>query len=311
MKRLAIIVPFFQNEGSVVPLCAELLRLRERLKESADIGFVFVNDGSTDRTLDQLLDFIEQYPQGVKVIDLTRNFGSYNAFLAGMEHAEADCHVHLHADLQDPPELIDEMFRYWMEGERLIIAYRDSREDGSPFSALYHFLVRKLAIRNVPPGGYDLILFDEQIRREVVSISEKSTNIVYLISWLGYPYKAIPYRRKKRESGVSQWRFSKKVRLFFDTFFSFTSLPNLAVRIVAAVSLLIAIVTCVSVTALYGNEPIPIATLMLMVIIVMISLLAVVAAIISEYLVRIHEMARRRPNSVVRQVYEKNPMIST
>jgi len=304
MKRLAIIVPCFQNEGSIVPLCAELLSLRERLRESADISFVFVNDGSTDRTLERLLDFREQHPQGVRVIDLTRNFGSYNAFLAGMEHAEADCHVHLHADLQDPPELIDEMFRYWTEGERLIIAHRDSREDGSPFSVLYHFLVRKLAIRNVPPGGYDLILFDEQIRGEVVSISEKSTNIVYLISWLGYPYKAIPYKRKKRESGVSQWRFSKKVRLFFDTFFSFTNLPNLAVRAVAAVFLLLAMGIGAAATVAHANEPLSFSAWMLVVIIAMLALLAVVAAIVCEYLLRIHEMARRRPNTVVRQVYE-------
>jgi polyisoprenyl-phosphate glycosyltransferase len=304
MKRLAIIVPCFQNEGSIIPLCAELLSLRDRLRESAVVSFVFVNDGSTDLTLERLLEFRERHPQGVKVIDLTRNFGSYNAFLAGMEHVEADCHVHLHADLQDPPQLIDEMFRYWTEGERLVIAYRDSREDGSPFSSLYHFLVRKLAIRNVPSGGYDLILFDERIRREVVSILEKNTNIVYLISWLGYPYKAIPYKRKKREFGISQWRFAKKMRLFFDMFFSFTDLPHLAVKAVATSFLLLAIGIGAIAAVIHANEPLSFSAWMLVVIIVMLAQLAVVAAIICEYLVRIHEIARKRPNTVESHVYE-------
>jgi dolichol-phosphate mannosyltransferase len=303
MIRLAIIIPCFQNEGSIPALCERLLQLRERLHNLVSVKFVFVNDGSTDRTLDGLLSFQQKHPIDIKVINLTRNFGSYNALLIGMEHAEADCHVHLHADLQDPPELIDEMFQYWLVGEKLVIAYRNQREDGSLFSSLYHLLVKHFAISNIPPGGFDLVLFDEQIRAEIVQISEKNTNIVYLITWLGYPYKAIPYERKKRESGVSQWHFSKKVRLFFDTIFSFTDLPRKIVYLLASLSLIIAFLTITSAFIIHIDKPLSFNTWLIVLLSFAISLLSIIGAILSEYLVRIHETVRKRPNTVIEKIY--------
>lgn len=303
MNSLAVIVPCYQNEGSIAALGEELLALRKRLSELATVRFVFINDGSTDETLSRLLDFQEKHPEDCKVVNLTRNFGSYNAFLAGMEHAVADCHVYLHADLQDPPSLIDEMFSFWCEGERLVIAYRESREDGSLFSSLYHSLVRRYAIKNVPPGGFDLVLFDEQIRKEVVGIAEKNTNMVYLISWLGYAYKAIPYKRVKRASGVSQWGFWSKVRLFFDTFFSFTSLPSLAVRLMAALCVLLSVAAFGLVVSKMDGAAPDIETWLLLSVTVMLALLALIGTILCEYLVRIHETARGRPNTVVDKVY--------
>ncbi len=303
MSTIAVIVPCYQNEGSIPALGEELLALRQRLSGDADVRFVFVNDGSIDQTLELLLAFQRANPLGCKVVNLTRNFGSYNAFLAGMEHAQADCHVHLHADLQDPPALIDSMFDYWKDGERLVIAFRESRDDGSLFSTVYHWLVRRYAIRNIPPGGFDLVLFDEQIRQEMIRISEKNTNMVYLISWLGYPYKAIPYRRMKRAAGVSQWRFWSKVRLFFDTFFSFSTLPVLAVRVMAALCVVLSVVACITVLRNLGNEQISTDTWLLLLGTAILALMALISTILCEYVVRIHETARGRPNTVVDRVY--------
>jgi dolichol-phosphate mannosyltransferase len=233
-------------------------------------------------------------------VNLTRNFGSYNAFLAGMEYSEADAHVHLHADLQDPPELIEDMTMHWLAGEKLVIAYRIAREDGSIFSTLYHALVQRYAIRGIPSGGFDLMLFDEQLRQEVVRISEKSTNVVYLISWLGFPFKAIPYKRLKRESGESQWKWSKKVRLFFDTFFSFSDIPASAVRWMSAMLMVLAAAAVVM--ALWYGSPSR-AELLLAIVAAMIALLGLIGVILCEYLVRIHETVRRRPNAVVESVH--------
>ncbi len=303
MIRLAIIIPCFQNEGSIPALCERLLQLRERLHHLASVKFVFVNDGSMDRTLDSLLVFQQKHAIDIKVINLTRNFGSYNALLIGMEHADADCHVHLHADLQDPPELIDEMFQCWLGGEKLVIAYRNQREDGSLFSSLYHLFVKHFAISNIPPGGFDLVLFDEQIRREIVQISEKNTNIVYLITWLGFPYKAIPYERKKREHGVSQWYFSKKVRLFFDTIFSFTDLPRKIVYLLASLSLIIAFLTITCALRIHLEKPLSFNTWLIVLLFYAISSLSIIGAILIEYLVRIHETVRKRPNTVIEKIY--------
>ncbi len=303
MKTISVIIPCYQNEGSISLLAEKLMEVKTRLQQRAKMQFVFVNDGSTDGTLQELEKFKSTAPEVVKIVQLTRNFGSYNAFLAGMHHSVGDCHVHLHADLQDPPELIEEMFEHFLKGNKLIIAYRKAREDGSLFSSLYHWKVRRFAIRNIPPGGFDLIMFDEAIRNGILAISEENTNIVYLISWLGYPYVAIPYTRKKRAHGTSQWKFWKKVRLFIDTFFSFTSYPVLLLRIICFLCIITSLL--MSGWLIYQwSEGMGDTTSLLILsgIILMLFSGGVIAGILSEYIYRIHETVRNRPAFVVDSV---------
>lgn len=303
MKKIAIIIPCYQNQGSIPILADKLIALRDRLADRAQMAVVCVNDGSTDNTLAELMDFKAKAPDMVKIVNLSRNFGSYNAFLAGMAHSEGDCHVHLHADLQEPPELIEEMFAQYERGTKLVIAYRSAREDTEDvtlFASLYHFLVKRYAIRNVPKGGFDLILFDEQIREDIVAISEKNTNIVYLISWLGYPYVAIPYTRLRREHGTSQWTFWKNVKLFSDTFFSFSDFPVHVLRLACLLAIMASVLFGVYVaffaeasTTLRWFGSFASAAVIL---------LAVSLFVLAEYMMRVHETVRKRPNFVVNEV---------
>lgn len=305
MKNISIIIPCFQNEGSIPILGERLLALEEKLEGRVRFSFVLVNDGSTDGTLNELIAFKNKANNRTTILKLSRNFGSYNAFLAGMTHSVGDAHVHLHADLQDPPELIEQMIDFYQQGTKLVIAHRTEREDVEDvtfFASLYHFLVKRYAIKNIPKGGFDLMLFDEQIRKEVVAISEKNTNIVYLISWLGYPYVAIPYTRKKRIHGKSQWTFWKNVKLFMDTFFSFSNLPLNILRFVSLLSIALSLVMAgYWAVAGDGNLLSPIRLLGFTGLFVFICL-SLSLFILAEYMLRIHETVRKRPNFVVEDV---------
>lgn len=303
MKKISVIIPCYQNQGSIPILGDKLLALRDRLRDRAQVTVVCVNDGSTDRTLTELMDFKAKAPDLVKIVNLSRNFGSYNAFLAGMTHSEGDCHVHLHADLQEPPELIEEMFTHYERGTKLVIAYRNAREDVEDvtfFASLYHFLVKRYAIRNVPKGGFDLMLFDEQIREDVLAISEKNTNIVYLISWLGYPYVGIPYTRLRREHGKSQWTFWKNVKLFTDTFFSFSDFPVYVLR-VTCLSGVSASMLFAGYLAFFAAVDAPVRWFGLFAAAAVL-LLSVSVFVLAEYMMRVHETVRKRPNFVVNEV---------
>ena len=122
--------------------------------------------------------------------------GSYNAIVAGMEYATGECCVVLTADLQDPPELIPQMFAHWHNGIKLVIANRSNRNDGfisDLLSRFYYLLFTKMAFKNLPKGGFDLVLFDRQLKEEVLKIKEKNTNSLYLLPWLGYEYVCLPY----------------------------------------------------------------------------------------------------------------------
>lgn len=305
MKRISIIIPCYQNEGSIPVLADRLMELQEKMADKAVFSYVLVNDGSTDNTLTELLAFKKRLPNQVKVVKLARNFGSYNAFLAGMANSEGDCHVHLHADLQDPPELIEQMFGYYEQGTKLVIAYRNAREDVEDvtlFASLYHLMVKRYAIKNIPKGGFDLMLFDEQIRNEVVAISENNTNTVYLISWMGYPYVAIPYTRRKREHGKSQWTFWKNVKLFMDTFFSFSNLPLHLLRAVCLIAAIASVGMGVF-WAISGEGTLFSSTRLLGFTGIIVSIcLSVAIFVLAEYMMRIHETVRKRPNFVVDEV---------
>jgi glycosyltransferase involved in cell wall biosynthesis len=297
--KISVIIPCYNNEGSLPEL---MLKLKQVLADPVFAGhsfeFVLVDDGSKDQTFNKQLEIKNANPDEVKLVKLTRNFGSYNSFLAGLYHASGDCNVYLHADLQDPPELIPQLFEQYLKGNKLVIANRLDREDKSFFSTLYHWMVKKFAIEDIPPGGFDLILFDRQIREDMIQISEKNTNNVYLITWLGYPYVNIPYKRNERKHGKSQWHFWKKVKMFVDTFFSFSDIPISFIRAIFVFSLLAFLVIIPLIIFHVITRHVMIyGALSFMLLLISFNFL-----ILGEFLIRIHETVRKRPNFVVDRV---------
>src|SRR5690606_37164634 len=123
--------------------------------------------------------FQQKYPDKLKIIKLSSNFGSYNAVLAGMKYATGDCTVVIGADLQDPPELIAKMYDYWQKGFRLVLANREGREDSlywRPYANTYQQLIWKYAIPTMTEGGFDFRWFDRPLREPVVNMNENNTN---------------------------------------------------------------------------------------------------------------------------------------
>jgi polyisoprenyl-phosphate glycosyltransferase len=303
--KISVIIPIYNNSESLQELFERLnILIKQPLFINHTFELICVNDGSTDNSLNVLRKEIEIFNASVKIINLTRNFGSYNAFLAGMNYATGKCNIHLHADLQDPPEEILKLFPHFEKGYKLVIANREKREDSSMFSDLYHKLVRRFAISNIPNGGFDLVLFDEKIREDILKISEKNTNNVYLISWLGYEYVNVPYTRVKRQHGKSQWTLNKKVRLFADTLFSFTNLPLTIVRSIFYISTIFFTFNLVYVLIQIQKKQAFDTKLILISMFFFFTNISLV--IVVEYLNRIHETVRKRPSFVVENIELNN-----
>lgn len=295
--QISIIITFFNNEPSINELFERLDQVSlNPVFESKRIQLILVDDGSKDNSFSSLETKIKNVRTfDIQLIKLTRNFGSYQSFLAGMHYAEGECIVYLHSDLQDPPELIPEMYGYYQKGIKLIIANREDRADSNFYSSIYHWMVSRFAIRKIPPGGFDLILFDHTIKDEVLKISEKDTNQVYLITWLGYPYTNIPYKREKRKHGKSQWKFGKKVQLFIDTIYSFTTIPIFAIRF----SLLLTFLISIAIVGLQLAGQIKPSESMSILLPLGIMLCMVNVWLLSEYIFRIHKHSINRPPFVV------------
>lgn len=309
MPKLSVVVPCYYNEANIPATVDELVTNEGLFPADVAFEYVFVNDGSGDDTLGALLRAQQACPPGrVRVVDLAGNVGSYNAIVAGIAHATGDCLAVITADLQDPPALMAQMYAYWQQGFKLVIGNRQDRaETGLSrwFSEAFHWLMKRLALRNIPDGGFDYVLFDRQVAAEVLKLHERNSNVFYLMVWLGFAYVNIPYARGKRKLGVSRWTLSKKIKLLIDSLVAFSFVPIRTISVVGLGLGLAAFVYgfyIIGLRLLSPNEPQGWTTLM--VVLLFVSAFQMTAlGVIGEYVWRGLDAARRRPLYVVREVY--------
>ncbi|AYA36212.1 glycosyltransferase [Hymenobacter oligotrophus] len=308
MPKLSIIVPCYYNQDNIPVTVQDLLANEVNFPPEVEFEYVFVNDGSGDDTLGALRRAQAAHPVNIKIVDLAANVGSYNAIVAGMAHATGDCLSIITADLQDPPELMAQMYCYWQQGIKLVIGNRQDRAETGPtrwFAQAFHWLMKRLALKNIPDGGFDFVFFDRQVNDEVVRLRERNSNVFYLMVWLGFPYVTIPYVRRKRSIGTSRWTLSKKIKLLIDSLLSFSYFP---IRAISAVGLVLGVIALLYGFYIIGlrltspNEPPGWTTLM--VVMLFVSAFQMVAlGVIGEYVWRALDAARNRPLYVVKHVY--------
>jgi dolichol-phosphate mannosyltransferase len=266
-----------------------------------------VDDGSRDRSFAILKEFAERHPDLIRVIRLSRNFGQTPAIQAGLRYARGDCVGIISADLQEPHEAFVEMIGEWKRGAKFVIGERAGREENKTHqsvSGIYWSLIRRLAFPDFPRLGYDFCLLDRQVVEDINRINEKNSSIFVLIYWLGYRPVRVPVVRKVREAGTSQWRLWTKIRFTLDTLIGFTYLPARVITVLgfATGSLCILYLAFLLVNwFLYHAAPPGWMTV--------VGLLALLGAmllfslgIVSEYLLRILDEARKRPPFVVESV---------
>ena len=309
MTKISVIIPCYYNEQNI-PITTKVLLDNEKMfQESVSFEYVMVDDGSKDNTFAELLNFKNEYPQKVTVVKLSGNFGSYNAILAGMSAATGDCNIVITADLQDPPELMIKMYEYWLKGIKLVLANRDSRDEGffsRVFSNSYHFLLKKFALKNLPKGGFDYCLFDKKLKEEVLQMNEKNTNSLYLLVWLNYDFVTLPYHRNKRKIGTSKWTLSKKIKLFIDSFVSFSYVPLRFITISGLILGLISFIYALFIiySKFFGFIDVQGWSTMMVVFLIISSFQMISLGIIGEYLWRNLEATRRRPSYVIDKIIQ-------
>ena len=309
MSKISVIIPCYYNENNIPVTARELVANEANFPPEVNFEYVFVNDGSGDDTLGALKRAQLQYPNRIQIVDLAGNVGSYNAIVAGMAHATGDCMAVITADMQDPPELMVQMYDYWQKGFRLVIGNRQDREEKGltqSMAKLFHWLMKHLALRNIPDGGFDFVFFDRQVAQEVLKMHERNSNVFYLMVWLGFSYVNIPYVRRKREIGKSRWTLSKKIKLLIDSLLAFSFVPIRAISVIGFGLGIVALLYGLYVIALKLLSPDePAGWTTLMVVLLFVSAFQMIAlGVIGEYVWRGLDAARNRPLYVVKQVYE-------
>ncbi len=227
MKKISILVPAYNEEEVLEALYQRLGKLANDNK-SYEFEFLFVNDGSRDKTLEIIQDYAEK-DQRIAYVNLSRNFGKEIAMIAGLDHVTGDATVIIDADLQDPPELIPQMIQFWEDGYDDVYAKRISRDGESWFkkasSRLYYRLLQKATNIEIQQDTGDFRLLDRRCVEALTKIRESQRYTKGMFSWIGYKKKEITYDRDQRLAGVTKWNYPKLINFAIDGLTSFTTAP--------------------------------------------------------------------------------------
>jgi polyisoprenyl-phosphate glycosyltransferase len=311
MSFISIVIPVFNNASSLPDLLARFQELA-RQNPADQFEFVFVNDGSNDNSLDVLFGLLQDEDR-LRIVKLSRNFGSNAALLAGLNQANGDAVAVIAADLQDPPELIDTMLQDWRQGQRVILAARETRDDGwfsDLLSDTFYSLFRRFAIKTMPKRGFDFFLIDRQVCDLINQIQENNVYLMGLILWLGFEPKVIPYHRRQREKryGRSMWTLAKKVKYFVDSFVAFSYFPVRAASILGFSLSLIGLLYAGYIITLRLLFAIQIQgwTSLMVVLLVLSGSQMMMMGILGEYLWRNLDETRKRPPFIIESIHSQD-----
>lgn len=299
MKTISILIPAY-NEEEV------LQHLFERLGKLADstpdyqFEFLFVNDGSRDRTL-EIIKSHARKDKRVAYVNLSRNFGKEIAMIAGLDHVTGDATVIIDADLQDPPELIPKMIKYWEDGYDDVYARRSSRAGETWLkkftSEAFYKLLKKSTSVPIQQDTGDFRLLDRRCVEALKKFRESQRYTKGMFSWIGYKKKEILYDRDPRAAGETKWNYMKLLNLAIDGITSFTTAP---LRIASVLGILVSFVAFIYIlflvfrTIFFGSDLAGYPSMMAVILFLGgVQLLSL--GVIGEYVGRIFNETKQRP----------------
>lgn len=306
MKLISVIIPVYNNEGSLPILYKKLVHEIVSCSTKYLYELIFINDGSKDNSLQVLLE-LKKNDSNVTIIDFSRNFGQMAGILAGWNTAKGDCVINISADLQDPPEQITKMITEWEKGNEIVISYREARKDSSSSaltSRIAYYLLKQ-SVRQLPPGGFDFALIDRKPMNAINSIKEKNRFYQGDILWVGFNVKFIPYTRLKREHGKSGYNFTKRMGNFLVAFLNVSYFPIRLMSLIGFTTAFLGLLYAISILYAYFFSKTPFngwAPIMI-VLLVIGGLIMVMLGIIGEYIWRIYDETKNKPNYIIKNTF--------
>ncbi len=256
-KLLSIVVPIFNEENNILPLYHELIAICQSLQHFDEYEIVMVNDGSKDASLSILKD-LAAHDVHIKIISFARNFGHEQATFAGIMHTKGDAVVLIDADRQDPPELILEFEKEFINGYHVVYGQRTKRLNESWLkkltSYLFYPIFKWLTGVDMPRNVGDFCMISRKVVELLKQFNERVIFVRGLIYWLGLPKKAVPFVRRARGSGRSKYNYTKLVIFALENIVSFSTVPIYAIIFI---SLFLIMLCCLGTAAalcmhLYG-----------------------------------------------------------
>ena len=306
MSKISIIIPVYYNSDTLMLLYEDM---KEKiLKTIGDYEIVMVDDGSGDDSW-EVMNRIRDLDENVKCVKLSRNFGEHAAILAGLSECTGDCAVTKQADLQEDSELIVRLYDKWKEGNKVVLAVRQERDEPALkkfFANLYYTIVRKTIDDKMPKGGFDCYLLDRQAIEVLLRLDEKNSSLSLQVLWIGFKSDNVYFHRKDREVGKSRWTFSKKFKLVFDSMMSFSYFPIKFMSGLGVLMAILAFIWIIGVVVEFISSGTPVkgwSTLMCLVLFST-GMILLMLGMLGEYLWRTLDATRNRPVFIIDSINE-------
>ena len=305
MKKISVIIPAYNEEESLPLLYERMEKLIDSM-ENYEFEILFVNDGSKDKTI-EIIKQMRQDDNRICYVDFSRNFGKEIAMIAGLDYATGDCVIFMDADLQDPPELIPELIKYWEEGYDDVYAKRRSRK-GESFlkkftSKMYYKVLQHLTKVEIQRDTGDFRLLDRRCVNALKKLRESQRNTKSMFSWIGYKKKEVLYDRDPRVAGKTKWNYIKLVDLAIDGITSFTTSPLRLSTFIAIPTFAVLFIYFIYVIAkcLVIHEVIQAFQAIILLILFFSGIQILLFGIVGEYLGRIFNETKNRPLYLVNE----------
>lgn len=306
MKKTISVIVSCYNEEETVPLFYEEINKLSKEMNYVDFEFLFVNDGSKDKTIDILRDLAKSDSR-VKYISFSRNFGKEAAMFAGLEHATGDLVTLMDADLQDPPSMLPEMYKYIEEGYDQVGTRRVTRK-GEPkirsfFARRFYKIINKMSKVEMVDGARDYRLMTRQVVNSIIEMKEYNRYSKGLFSFVGYDTKWLEYENVERVAGETKWSFWKLFKYAIEGIVAFTTLPLSIVAFLGIIMFILAFVAIVFIivkTLIYGDPVCGWPSLVCIILFVS-GVQLFCMGIIGQYLSKIYLETKKRPIYIIKE----------
>jgi dolichol-phosphate mannosyltransferase len=302
MIALSVIIPIYNEELNIELLYRRVLSVVEKIPGESE--FIFINDGSKDNSLSLIRQIASSDPR-IKYINFSRNFGHQIAVSAGLDHARGNAVVIIDADLQDPPELILELYQKYREGFEVVYAKRNKRKDEGYFkrasARIFYRVLSNITSISIPLDTGDFRIIDRKVVDILRNMPEKHKFLRGQISWIGFRQTFVEYERDGRNAGETGYTLRKMTRLALDGITSFSNFPLKVATIagfsVSGISFVLMMYALYSRFVIKDYEPGWTSLMLTVLFIGGIQLIAI--GIIGEYISRMSDNVRQRPLYII------------
>lgn len=306
--KLSLIIPCYNEEGNVRKLFDSVNIAFENKIENYE--FVFINDGSKDKTRDKLKELLSEVNQNIKIVDFSRNFGKEAAIFAGLQNAEGDLVTIIDADLQQRPEIVVKMVSFLDEHPEYdcVTAFQEKRMEGKAMSFVkntFYKLINNICEIDFKNGASDFRTFRRNMVEAILNMPEYFRFSKGIFSWVGFETHYIPYIVEERFSGETKWSFHKLMKYAIEGFISFTTFPLRIATFLGLFTSFAAIIYLIIVLIeklVWGIATEGYATTICLILLLG-GIQLLVLGIIGEYLSRMYIEGKNRPIYVVKSIY--------